>query len=395
MSNFKFSQRTGWSLASNQLMSTLDELRRQKQPIIDLTESNPTRCGFSYPGKKILNWLSIPENMKYDPSPKGGLRAREAIKRYYEGKGITVSADQIFLTASTSEGYSNLFRLLTDPGDHVLFPSPSYPLFEFLVDLNDIQMDSYRLVYQHGWAIDFNSLKNTIGGKTRAIIMVSPNNPTGSFLKQHDIDQLNSICKKYDLPLICDEVFSDYIFDHSQKYLSLAGNQENLTFVLGGLSKTLALPQMKLSWIVINGPPGLVEQAMDRLEIISDTFLSVNTPVQNSLGNWLALKNDIQANLKSRLEHNLSFLTSELKEHLGCGMLKNEAGWYAIVKIPTLFTEEQWVLKFLREDHVFTHPGYFFNFEDEAYIVLSLLPEEKYFQEGVRRVLKRIESASL
>jgi len=388
--NLIFSQRTDWELSLNELVAAYQQLKENNVPVLDLTASNPTECGFSYP-PQILDCLSTKENLNYDPSPRGLLRAREAVVEYYASKGISLSSRQIFLTSSTSEAYSYLFRLLANPGERIFFPQPSYPLFRFLADMNDVEMEHYPLTYDKEWKIDFNQLDEKITLDTKALVLVNPNNPTGSFVKRHELTLLNDLCARKNIPLISDEVFGDFSFEENKNYASLINNNEALTFVLGGLSKTLGLPQMKLSWIVMSGPQGLVEKSQERMEVIADTFLSVNTPAQNALNQWLPLREGIQKEIIIRLKQNLEFIQKQAALTSSCQLLKSEGGWYVILKIPTTRTEEEWALKFLNKYHVFVHPGYFFDFQKEAYIVISLLPPHNVFQEGVERILSRIE----
>ncbi len=395
--HFPFAQRTGWEMLQNEITSQLDGLHRSDTPIIDLTESNPTRCGFLYPQDKILKLLSSSNNMLYDPSPSGNREAREAVVRYYRSKNINISPEQIFLCASTSEAYTFLFRLLADPKERVLFPRPSYPLFEFLVGLNDVRMDTYALGYDRGirreedeWFIDFKSLESEVQSNTKAVVLVNPNNPTGSYVKSNELKILNTICAQNNIALISDEVFFDYTFDRRTDRVSLAENKQALTFVLGGLSKTLCLPQMKLSWIIVNGPEAQVKAAAERLEIILDTYLSVNTPVQNALKDWLQLQPEIHAEVMSRVIDNRNFLARHIKGIKGCECLNAEGGWYTIVRLPETMSEEEWGLEFLNNDHVFVHPGYFFDFFDEPLIVVSLLPKPEHFREGITRIFKRV-----
>lgn len=385
-----FSQRTNWPLSSNTIISTLNQLREQKVSVLDLTESNPTHCRFEYSNKKFLSSLTRPANLDYEPHPQGLLKAREAVRDYYKRKGKDVPPDRIFLTASTSEAYSYLFRLLANPQEEILFPAPSYPLFQFLVDLNDLQMSHYQLQYEEEWSIDFEDLKGRLSPLTRAIVVVNPNNPTGSFIKREELAQLNTICREDNLSIVADEVFTDFTFKKGGQ--SLVGNDEVLTFVLGGISKTLGLPQMKLAWIVLNGPKDLVKIASERLEVIADTYLSVATPVQNALADWLALRESVQKEIKGRLARNLNFLKKKVKDNTAIQLLSPEGGWYAVLRIPAVKTEEEWILDFLVQDHVFVHPGYFFDFAEEAHLVLSLLPTSEVFEEGVKRVLRRVKT---
>ncbi|HBR14856.1 MAG TPA: hypothetical protein DD723_04840 [Candidatus Omnitrophica bacterium] len=396
LDDFQFAKRTDWPLASNQLGHVLEQLRKENIPVIDLTESNPTQGGFVYPEQKILEALGDVKNLTYTPASEGLLKAREAVSRYYQEKSLDVPPERILLTSSTSEGYSYLFRLLANPGERILFPQPSYPLFQFLVDLNDIEMVNYPLYYAKGrWQMDFERLEEGIDINTKAIVIVNPNNPTGSFLRAEDIKVLNAICRKRRLALICDEVFGDYVLNNRENYISLAGNEEALTFVLSGISKTLGLPQMKLSWIVMSGPRDLVQAARERLEIISDTYLSVNTPVQHALSTWLPLRQEIQKDILNRVQQNYAFIQHLSEDSLYCRLLHIDGGWYGILRIPDWHSEEAWVLLFLREEHILVHPGYFFDFEEETYIVLSLLCPVDDFQKGIRRLFKRVERENL
>jgi len=395
-----FAERTNWKLTPNKITLLLEELRRGSPAsggaapqILDLTESNPTRCGFSclcpsgYPSDAILNALADSKNMSYDPSAKGSLEAREAVCAYYKEKNITVDPERIFLTASTSEAYSFLFRLLANPGDHILFPRPSYPLFEFLADINDLTSDFYPLQYSDGWQIDLEKFSSAVTPATKAIVLVNPNNPTGSFIKQEELRDINKIGRDHGIPIICDEVFLDYGFDENFSGLSLGQESGNLSFCLSGISKNLGLPQMKVSWIIINGPESMVDEAVSRLEIIADTYLSVNTPSQNALKEWFRYQPVIQKEIIARIKRNRGFLAECFSS-----ILHSEGGWYVILKLPDHCQEEQFILDLLKKDRVLVQPGYFYDFHEEPYIVLSLLPAEDVFKEGVSRMMKRIKS---
>ncbi|MBI5149969.1 MAG: pyridoxal phosphate-dependent aminotransferase [Candidatus Omnitrophica bacterium] len=410
-----FSHRTNWPLSSNRITQTLDRLKKENIAVIDLTESNPTRCGFAYPSERILRPLASDKNLRYEPQPQGSLEAREAVACYYKSQGITVLAEQIFLTASTSEAYSYLFRLLADAGEEVLFPRPSYPLFQFLGDLNDVTLRYYLLEHTDRWRINFNSLEKMAGPKTKAVVLVNPNNPTGSFIFKDELDSLNGICQRKNIAIVSDEVFWDYALTPAPPgksvRASLAGNRETLTFALGGLSKTLALPQMKLSWIIVSGPEKLASEACQRLEMIADTYLSVNTPVQNAVPEWLSRKEEFQTPVKQRIGDNLRFLEEAVKT-TKCQLLKPEGGWYAVLRIPlNKISEEEFILQLLEKEHVFVHPGYFFDFDpfdgpvtgplrvnpersrrvdEEGFLVVSLLPPADDFRKGIEKILQRI-----
>ncbi len=384
-----FSRRTNWPLFSNRITEVLDQLKKNSIPIIDLTESNPTRCGFVYPVGKLLQPLASGKNLRYEPHPQGSLEAREAVVRYYKEQGHDVAVERVFLTASTSEAYSYLFRLLVDAGQKVLFPRPSYPLFQFLGDLNDVTLDHYPLHYKDHWYIDFFQLEDCIEPGTKAIVLVNPNNPTGSFVKKDELSPLNRICQARNIPIICDEVFADFAFPGTRDAASLVNNAPVLTFVLGGLSKTLALPQMKCSWIIVSGPEGLAEEACQRLEVIADTYLSVNTPVQNAAADWLLSKEEFQGPIKRRTLDNLRFLEEAVKT-TRCQLLNPEGGWYAVLRIPlTKISEEEFILQLLEQDHMFVHPGYFFDFDEEGFLVVSLLQPSDVFQEGIKRIVRK------
>ncbi len=375
----------------------MKSLKHKGETVIDLSESNPTHCHFKYATDlDLLSPLTHPANLNYQPSPNGKKEARQAIGAYYRKKGVEVDSERIFLTASTSEAYTYIFRLLSDPKDRVMIPRPSYPLFNFIADLNDIALDPYSIRYeQNQWRIHSDELTSSIHPNTKALILVHPNNPTGSFLKINEAAELIRIAQLKSLALISDEVFSDYGFQNDpQRKISFSETQEVLTFTLGGISKLLGLPQMKLSWMVLSGPEKIVSQALARLEIIADTYLSVNTPAQEALRNWFGHQEKIQQEIKDRILQNQSWLEKKILGQSRVSYLKSEGGWYTILKLPDVKTEEEWILEFLEQDRVLVHPGYFFDFEEEAYIVLSLLPECAQFQEGCNRILSRIKSTS-
>lgn len=388
-----FSSRLQWNLESNRLSKLLEQKRRAGASLLDLTESNPTRAGFLYPEEKILGALGSKAAMRYEPAPRGSRVAREAVSQYYRDRALTVDPDHIHLTASTSEAYSFVFKLLADHGDAVLVPRPSYPLFDFLAGLEGIQLRPYDLQYLHprGWRIDLESIRAAVDEKTRAIILVNPNNPTGSFLKLDELEALNQLCREHQLALIADEVFGDYAFEEdSTRAASLVGAQAALTFVMSGLSKILALPQMKLGWIVTSGPAILREQALDRLDFVADTFLSVGAPVSHAAASWLPLRAEIQNQIRERTRSNLSFL-STLAANSPFRVLDCDGGWYATLEAPRIYSEEEWALTLLEKDNVIIHPGYFFDFTREAYLILSLLTPPADFREAVSRLFSHTE----
>lgn len=383
----RFSRRTHWSFELNRVTETLNQLRSQGNTVLDLTCSNPTQCGFFYP-ENILSGLSTLENLHYAPDPQGLPKARQAVSDYYRRRGFDVPPARIFLTANTSEAYSYLFRLLADPGDHVLFPRPSYPLFQFLSTLNDVTLALYPMRYDKQWRIDLETLSASVTNRTKALVLVNPNNPTGSFVGQTTLKQIKALCLENRLAIISDEVFWDFAFDETLPYESLVSNQAGLTFVLGGLSKSLGLPQMKLSWMVLSGERDSVAEAKARLEMIADTYLSVNTPVQNALETWLSCGEGMRNTIRTRVRANYVFLKGYAAQIEEVDVLHVEGGWYAMLRLPDGLSEEETVLRLLREAHVFVHPGYFFDCEEAPYLVLSLLPQEALFKEGVERILK-------
>ena len=386
-----FSSRTNWDLRPNRLAAELERRRARGREVLDLTESNPTRCGLKYNRAAILRALARPAALEYHPDPRGVRTARQAVAEYYRRRGsgaasLRVDSERILLTASTSEAYSFLFRLSCEPGDQMLAPSPSYPLFEFLAGLNDVELAPYPLVYDHGWQIDLHSLEQAITSRTRALVVVNPNNPTGSFVKAHELKALNRLCAARGLALIADEVFLDYAHQGKARP-SLAANRQVLTFALSGLSKISALPQMKVAWMVVNGPKAGVGKALARLEVLADTYLSVNTPAQLALPGLLAQRKSIQAQIRRRIAANRRELAKQLASHPACRVLESEGGWYAVLRVPARGSDEELALALLRKQGVFAHPGHFYGFAGEGHLVLSLIVGEGPFREGLRRLL--------
>ena len=387
-----FSSRIKWDLTVNRLAGLLAAKRAAGQPILDLTEANPTRTGLLSTGAELLNQLAIPDSLTYQPMPRGLEKAREAVVSYYRERGLRTDPAQLHLTASSSEGYSWLFKLLANQGEAILVPQPSYPLFDFLATLEGVRLIPYQLRYYHhlGWRIDFESIADAITSDVRAIIIVSPNNPTGSFIKRDELEKLHLICQQHKLAVIVDEVFSDYgLGEDPQRVVSMAGNDQSLTFVLSGLSKILALPQMKLGWIATSGPPALVDEAVERLDLIADTFLSVGAPDQHALPGWMGHRSSLQAGILERLRTNLDRLANhpQLEPNR---LLHLEGGWYATLEVPRYLSEEELVIRLLEEQGVLLHPGYFFDFERESYLVVSLLPAPDIFAEALDRLLPAI-----
>ncbi len=388
-----FSSRFHFSLATNRLSAALERKRAARETIFDLTESNPTRAGLQYDENEILAALAQTQNLLYEPDPRGLPAAREAVAQYYRARGEPVVAENIHLTASTSEAYAYLFKLLADPGAEVLVPQPAYPLLDFLTALESVRLIHYPLRYDatHGWQIDLEKLAASISTKTVALVCINPNNPTGSFIKQKELRALNQLCIEHDLALICDEVFADYgVGAEEQRVPSLAGNDAALTFVLSGLSKISALPQVKLGWIHVSGPAALRHEAQERLDFIADTYLSVSTPAQHAAARLLAQRTSLQAQIQKRCAVNEHRLRAACRALGSIEVLQREGGWYAIMRGSNAFAEEQLVLKLLEEDNVLVHPGYFFDFPGTGYLVLSLLTPENIFHTGLQRLGQRL-----
>jgi aspartate/methionine/tyrosine aminotransferase len=363
---------------------------------VDLTESNPTRCGLG--GGELVALLGHPRGAVYAPVALGHPDARAAVAAYYADRGLAASPERICLAASTSEAYGWLFKLLCERGDEVLVPAPSYPLFSFLAALEDAVLVPYPLARAEGFRVDLGALEAAVGPRSRAVVLVHPNNPTGSFVRRDDAAALARLCRDRGLALIADEVFGDYPFDAlpESRLPSFAGEREALTFVLSGLSKVVAQPQLKLGWIAASGPDALVAEAMARLEVIADTYLSVSTPVQLALPEILARRGPIQAAVRSRTAANLAAADAAIAaagEHAPVRRLAADGGWYAVLEVPRTREEDAWVERLAREDGVLVHPGYFFDFAEEGHLVVSLLPEVEAFREAIGKVARRLAEA--
>jgi len=382
-----FSQRTNWTLSPNRFTRVVEELRSSGAPLFDLTVANPTQCGFQYDAGAILKAFQRPESLTYDPQPKGLLEGREEVARYYRhDHHATLDPDSILLTTSTSEAYSYVFRLLCNAQDEILVPRPSYPLFDFLGDLQDITLVPYYLEYAQGWLIDFQSIIRAVTPRTRAILLVHPNNPTGSHCCEEEVHRLNEVCRQRKLALIVDEVFLDYAFDGSPRK-TFAANHEVLTFTLSGLSKIAALPQMKVAWVATTGPETLTRPALDRLEVIADTYLSLNAPTQWALSALFEQRHSLRPQLLQRIRENRSQLQALLADHPVCELLHAEAGWYAVLRLPVNYSDEDFAIELLRKHHVLVHPGHFYDFSADGYVVLSLIAPTAAFSAGVQRLL--------
>ena len=386
-----FAKRTEWKLERNRYAIALSRARESGARLLDLTVSNPTECGFHFDSAAILGTLAHPESLYYDPQPQGLLSARQAVADYYNRAkvrhtGSTISPEQVFLTTSTSEAYSFLFRLLCNAGDEVLVPRPSYPLFEFLAEIQDVRLRYYDLFYDHGWHIDTDGLVSQLTETTRAVLVVNPNNPTGSFIHRKELEQLTAVCGERELALIGDEVFLDYEVEASAED-SIAFSNGCLSFALSGLSKICCLPQMKLAWVVFNGPALLREEARNRLEVIADTYLSVNAPIQHALPELLAQRSAIQSQVVSRVKENLAFLDKQLSAVPSIERLRVEAGWYAVLRVPATKSDEASAIELIESAGAVVHPGHFYDFSQDGFLVISLITPSNHFREGVAALL--------
>jgi aspartate/methionine/tyrosine aminotransferase len=385
-------------------LSVLERQMRESGSLIDLTESNPTRVGLPYPARELALALADPEVAQYQPSPRGLPSARAAIAADYQRRDLTIDPDRLLLTASSSESYAFLFKLLCDPGDALLVPEPSYPLFEYLARLEGVCPIPYRLAYDGAWRLDQDSIAEALtaaDGRARALVLVNPNNPTGSFLQRGELAPLVKICAQHRLAAICDEVFADYPFTapapgRAVRCLAIEPEavSQVLTFSLGGLSKSCGLPQLKLGWIAVGGPADTVAAALPRLELIADTYLSPSTPVQLALPRLLVLGASIRSAIGERVRANRSHLERAVGADSSARVLPAEGGWSAILQVPRfphqgLASDEAWALRLLREDRVVVSPGYFFDMPEGAFLVVSLLVEPDALTEGVGRILAR------
>jgi len=396
-----FAKRTNWNLEPNRLGAALAAHRAAGKPLIDLTVSNPTECGFHYNEEAILAALRNPAALKYEPNPRGLAVARDAVARYYSERAApaqnytergalnsqgTISSDDIFLTTSTSEAYSYVFRTLCNPDDELLIPEPSYPLFEFLAEIQDVRLARYPLLYDHEWQIDFHALEQAITPRTRGIVVVHPNNPTGHFCKPEEMRKLNEICAAHGLAIIADEVFLDFALKEIQVG-TFAANNTALTFTLSGLSKICGLPQMKAAWLVVSGPEPAKKEALARLEVIADTYLSVNAPIQLALPAFLQQRAEFQHQLRARISENLRELDRQLAGQKSCSRLEVEGGWNAVVRVPAARSDEELALELLVGHGVYVHPGHFYDFPSEGYLVVSLITPTYALAEGLTRLL--------
>lgn len=384
------SSRVPANLTPNRLAQVRAARELAGLPILDLTASNPTRAGFSYPAD-LLEPLGDPRALVYAPEPFGLIDARAAVAGDFARRGLSVAADRVVLTASTSEAYSWLFKLLCAPGDEVLVPRPSYPLFEHLTRLDAVTPVAYDLEYHQRWAIDLPSLAQRFTDRTRALLVVNPNNPTGHFLSRAELDEVAGLCRAHGTAMLSDEVFADYELrpDTGADRGVVIARRDVLAFTLGGLSKSIGLPQVKLAWIAMSGPDEALKAAHARLELIADTYLSVSTPVQAATRELLERGAGIRTAIAQRVRRNYQAAGEAVARVPACEMLRAEAGWYAVLRVPSLMSEEDTVLSLLREDGVLAHPGYFFDFPAESFLVVSLLTPEHLFDEGLAHILRR------
>jgi alanine-synthesizing transaminase len=399
-----FAERTNWNLTPNRLSEALAQHLAAGKRLFDLSASNPTEVGFSYDGETILHALCDPTALTYVPDPKGLLRARQSVAEYYADRGDEVAVEDIILTASTSEAYSFVFRTLCSPGDELLVPAPSYPLFGFLADIHDVRLVHYPLVYENGWQVDFLALEQAITPRTRGVIVVNPNNPTGHFVKPEELANLNEICTARNIALIADEVFLDFAHgdfatrrdavrvprprgENGKKQPSMAVNPGALTFTMSGLSKISGLPQMKAAWLVASGPAAIKKQALDRVEIIADTYLSMNAPIQLALPVLLQQRHGFQKQVLTRVRRNVGELDRQLVMRKTCSRLEIEGGWYAVVRVPVTRSDDDLAVDLLTKKGIYVHPGHFYDFAKDGHLIVSLIMPEREFAEGCRQLL--------
>jgi alanine-synthesizing transaminase len=392
-----FSKRFEWDAAIHPLSAALRSKVGRGRAVLDLTDANPTQAGLDYPVREILDALARPEAMVYAPSPRGLPAAREAVSGYYREIGETVRADDIVLTAGTSEAYGLLFKILADPGDEILIPRPGYPLITHLAGFESLVCHSYPLRYRSdpGWRIDLDVLEALITPRTRALVVVNPNNPTGSYIKRSELAAVDAICRRHDLALIVDEVFSDYVGSAAADGVrTTVSHTGALTFVLNGVSKMLGLPQLKLAWIVCGGDPKRAARALTRLETLMDFYLTVATPVQVGVPQLLAQRAAIQDRIRGRLDENGRYLETRIKGVGNMKLLIREGGWYAPLAIEDFITDDTRALTLLEADDTLIYPGSFFDFQREGFVILSLLPAPDRFMSGIDRLIRRYGGAA-
>lgn len=382
-----FSSRTPGSLEANRLSLAVAARRARGLPIVDLTVTNPTCCGLEYPVEEILGALRDARSISYEPSAQGLVEAREAVAAHHAAQGYPVNPEHLCLTSSTSEAYGWLFKLLCEPGDEILTPRPSYPLFDCLASLDAVRCVQYPILMEPGWPIDFHALEQAISPRTRAILCVNPNNPTGSYLVRAEWARLIGIAARRGVALISDEVFFDFAWGMDPARVSALLEQDQaLVFTLSGLSKAAGLPQMKLGWIHAAGPASLRRQALERLEWIADAYLPVSAPVQHAAARWLAVAPGVRAVIMKRCSAALQAAAEELPPESGCRLLPPRGGWSVVVEVPRIRSEEEWVLGPLEKIGALLQPGYFYDFEREAFLVASLLAAPEGIRDGFREI---------
>jgi alanine-synthesizing transaminase len=388
----RFSSRLPGDLTTNRLTAALAAARAAGQAIVDLTESNPTRAGFEYPAD-LLTPLAAPRGLVYEAAALGITAARAAVAGDFARRGRSVLPDRIVLTASTSEAYSFLFKLLCEPGDEVLVPVPSYPLFDHLTRLDAVRSIPYPLEHHGSWSIDFPRLETALSPRTRAVLLVNPNNPTGSFVRPEESDRLAAICRDRGVAIISDEVFADYELTTGTVGSAgvLVDRDDVLGFTLGGLSKSIGLPQAKLAWMALSGPDADVRAALAALELLCDTYLSVATPVQLAVAELLARGAAVRNQIARRIRFNYAALRARVAAAPSCRVLGADGGWYAVIQVPSIATEEEMVIALVERDRVLVHPGFFFDFPRESFVVVSLLPPTDAFAEGTNRLFRHFD----
>jgi aspartate/methionine/tyrosine aminotransferase len=381
-----FSARTEWDFRPTDLTAHLADLRARGVEVIDLTESNPTRCGFDYHPHLTLDPLSTRRSLVYEPHPKGILLARRAIADFYAHQGIKVDPERIFLTAGTSEAYTFLFRLLCNGRDSVILPKPGYPLLDYLCQINDVLPRHVHLRREEGWKYDLELISVELAARSKALVLIHPNNPTGSYVRSPEREQICAMVSASHSALIVDEVFHAFDLSKNTPAPSFASTDECLTFTLNGISKLLGLPQLKLAWIVVSGPPEEIEDALRRLEVIGDLFLSVSTPVQQALPVLLQDPAGMMEQIRSRLRKNALRLTELSNSHPAIEVALPEGGWHALITLPLARSAHDWSLHLLDVHQTLVHPGELFDFEEEGIVVVSLLQKQDIFEEGIERI---------
>jgi aspartate/methionine/tyrosine aminotransferase len=397
MPHVHFSRRTAWDRSENSLTELLHEVRRSGRELVDLTESNPTRCGIVNT-EQLIALFGHPRGTSYTPQALGHPEARAAVAKYLVDRGLPADSDRVVLSASTSEAYAWIFKLLCENGDRVLIPAPSYPLFDYLARLENVEIDRYPLIREEAWRIDVAALERIIqqaDGRARAIVLVNPNNPTGSFVRRTDAEQVSALAVKYGLALVVDEVFAEYVHGilPANRLPSFATERNALTFVMAGLSKSLLLPQCKLGFTLVCGPDELVHEAIARLELVADTYLSVSTPAQLALPELLAARHKVQSAIRIRVAENLAALDKAIAEagpDAAVRRLSMDGGWYAILEVARTRDEDAWVELLVREHGVVVHPGYFFEMDRDGFLVVSLILDSSKFAPAINAVITAV-----